>query len=146
MVYRAFWWCIIHVLCYQGLWNIVMLLIYLAYKPVQSFGILKIDAESLFGRHLIHVSANSPFFNHLIFTPLAFQADGVFSLPASDRLSVRPSVRQLFLVRAITHHIFGLESPNLHQKCILWYSRLVLKMEVIDLDLQVHFGHFNTEL
>ena len=34
---------------------------------------------------------------------------------------------------------FGLESPNLHQTCILGYFRLVLKMEVIDLDLQDHF-------
>ena len=43
----------------------------------------------------------------------------------------------------ITRHRFGLESPNLHQTCILEYSRLVLKMEVIDLDLQVHLGHFD---
>ena len=37
------------------------------------------------------------------------------------------------------------QSPNLHQTCILGYSRLVLKIEVIDLDLQDHFGHFDLE-
>ena len=46
--------------------------------------------------------------------PLVFQADGVLSLPASVRLSVRPSVRKLYLVRSITHPKFELESPNLH--------------------------------
>ena len=30
-----------------------------------------------------------------------------------------------WLVRTITCHRFGLESPNLHQTCILWNSRLV---------------------
>ena len=29
--------------------------------------------------------------------------------------------------------------------CILGYSRLVLKMEVTDFDLQCHFGHFDLE-
>ena len=81
---------------------------------------------------------------------LAFQAEGVLSLPASVHLSVRPSVflsvrPKLYLVRTITHHRFGLESPNLHQTCILEYSQLVLKTEVIDLDLQGHFGHFELE-
>ena len=69
------------------------------------------------------------------FYPLAFQAEGVLSLPASVRLSVRPHP-----VRMITRHKFELESPNLHQICIQGYSRLVLKMEVIDLDLQVHLA------
>ena len=59
--------------------------------------------------------------------------------------SVHPSVRKLYLVRTITRHRFVLESPNLHQTCILGYSRLVLKMEVIDLDLHGHFGHFDSE-
>ena len=45
----------------------------------------------------------------------------------------------------MTHHRFRLESPNLHQTCILGYSRLVLKMEVIDIDLQDHFCHFDWE-
>ena len=50
--------------------------------------------------------------------------------------------KEIRLVRTITRHIFELESPSLHQTCILGYSRLVLKMEVIDLDLQ---GHFDIE-
>ena len=76
---------------------------------------------------------------------MTFQAEGVLSLPASVRLSVRPSVlsvRKLYLVRTITRHIFELESSNLHQTCILGYSRLVLKMEVIDLDLPGNFWPF----
>ena len=81
--------------------------------------------------------------------PLAFQAEGLLSLPASVRLSVRPSVRpsvrKLYLVRTITLHRFELASPNLLQIWVLGYSRLVLKMEVIDLDLQGHFGHFDLE-
>ena len=76
------------------------------------------------------------------FLPLAFQAEGVLSLPASVRLSVR----KLYLVCTITRHKFELESPNVHQTCILGYSQLVLKMEVIDLDLQGHFGCFDSEL
>ena len=80
----------------------------------------------------------------LIFTLLAFQAKGVMSLPVSVRLSVGPSIRKLYLVRTKTHAKFKLESPNLHQTCILWYSWLVLKMEVIDPDFQGHFGHFNS--
>ena len=62
--------------------------------------------------------------------------------------SVRLSVRKLYLVRTITRHKFELELPNLHQTCIMGYSRLVLKIEVIDLDLQNlqgHFGHFDSE-
>ena len=38
---------------------------------------------------------------------------------------------------------FELESPNLHQTRILGYFRLLLKIEVIDLELQGHFGHFD---
>ena len=79
------------------------------------------------------------------FYPLPFQAEGVLSLPASVRLSVRASAYNLLLVRTITRHRFELESPNLHQTCILGYSQLLLKMEVIDLDLQGHFGHFDLE-
>ena len=36
----------------------------------------------------------------------------------------------------ITCNGFELESPNLYQICILGFSQLVLKMEVIDHDLQ----------
>ena len=59
--------------------------------------------------------------------------------------SVRPSVRKLYLVRAITRHRFELVSPTLHQTCIMGYSRLVLKIGVINLDLQGHFCHFDSE-
>ena len=50
---------------------------------------------------------------------------------------------EIRLVRTITRHRFNrfrLESPNLHPTYILGYSRLLLNMEVIDLDLQGHFG------
>ena len=56
--------------------------------------------------------------------------------------SVCPSVRELYLVCTITHHIFELESLNLYQTCFLGNSQLVLKIGVIDLDLQGHFSHF----
>ena len=52
---------------------------------------------------------------------------------------------EIWLVRTINLHRFGLESPNLHQTCILGYSCLVLKIGVIDLDLQGHFCHFDLE-
>ena len=84
---------------------------------------------------LLPVQANFSFY------PLTVQAKGVLSLPPSARLSVR----KLYLVRTITRHRFELKSPNLLQTCVLGYSRLVLKMEVIDLDLQGHFGHFDLE-
>ena len=69
--------------------------------------------------------------NCLVLTAWTFQHEGVLSLPASFRLSVR----KLYLVCSITRHRFDLESSNLHQTCILGYSRLVSKMEVSDLDL-----------
>ena len=63
------------------------------------------------------------------------------------RLSVCPfvrlSVRELSLVRTITIHIFELELPNFYQTCSLRYSRPLLKIGVIDLELQVNFGHFD---
>ena len=49
------------------------------------------------------------------------------------------------LVRMIIRHRFGLEPPNLYQTCILGISQLVLKMEVIDHELQGYFGHFDSE-
>ena len=79
------------------------------------------------------------------FHPLSLQAEWVLSLPASVRLSVRQPVRKLSVVSTITHHRFELESPNLLQTCTLRYSQLVLKMGVIDCDLQGHFGHFVLE-
>ena len=56
--------------------------------------------------------------------------------------SVRPSIH---LVRTITSHRFALESPNWHETGVLWHSLSVLKMEVLGLDLQCHFGNFNSE-
>ena len=79
------------------------------------------------------------------FYPLTFQAEWVLSLPSSVRLAARPSVCKLYLVRTITRHKFELESSNFHQTCIMGYSWVVLKMEVIDLELQGHFGHFDSE-
>ena len=76
--------------------------------------------------------------SHKNFYPLAFQAEGVLLLPASVHLSF--CLETLFYYM-ITHHKSELELPNLH----LVYSWLVLKMEVIDLDLQVNFGHFDSE-
>ena len=66
-------------------------------------------------------------------------------------VSVCPSVClacKLYFVNftLIARHKFELESPNLHQTCILGYSLLVLKNEVIDFDLKGHFGHFDSGL
>ena len=61
------------------------------------------------------------------------------------RLSICPSVRQLYLICTRTRHRCEMESPNLHQACIMGYSQLLLKMEIIDLDLQGNFGHFDSE-
>ena len=83
------------------------------------------------------------------FNLLAFHAEGAFSLPVSVRLSVRPpvrpsvcwsvcpSVRKRYLVRMITRHKVELESPNLHQTCIIEYSQLVLKMGSLTLTFKV---------
>ena len=76
--------------------------------------------------------------------PLDFQAQGVLSLPASAHPSVCPSVCKLFLV-CMTTHRFELESPHLLQAYFLGYSRLVLKMEVIYLDLQGNCVHLVLE-
>ena len=53
--------------------------------------------------------------------------------------SVCPSVRSE-LVCAITQQGFDLESPSSHRMCILGPSSALLKMGLIDLDLQGHFG------
>ena len=52
---------------------------------------------------------------------------------------------EIRLVCVITRHRFGLESPNLHETCILGYFRLVLRMDVIDPDLQGYVGHYDLE-
>ena len=61
----------------------------------------------------------------------------------SIHVSVCLSVNFL-LIRTINRQRFELESSNLHPTCILEYPRLVLKMEVIDFDLQGHFVHFDS--
>ena len=76
--------------------------------------------------------------------PFGLSSRRGIALSVSIRLSVRPSIKNN-LVRTITPHRFGLESPNLHQTCILGYSRLALKIGVIDIDLRRHFGHFDSE-
>ena len=83
----------------------------------------------------------SPELHLCIFTPWPFSPKGYYHC----LLSVCLSVRKLYVVHTITRDRFELESPNLHQTYIVGYSRLVLKMEVIDLDLQGHFGHFDSE-
>ena len=52
----------------------------------------------------------------------------------------RPKSAQNGLVTVITRHAFDLGSPNLHQMCILGPSRRLLKMVLIDLDLQAYLG------
>ena len=74
---------------------------------------------------------------------LAFQSNCCFiSLPASVHLSVRLSVclsvLKRYLVRKTILQRFELESPNLHQTCMLGQSRQVLKMGVAD--LRGHLG------
>ena len=49
-------------------------------------------------------------------------------------------LEKIWLVHAIISHRYGLQSPNSHQTCMLGYSQLLLKMEVIDLDLQDHLA------
>ena len=80
-----------------------------------------------------------------LFHPLSFQAEGVLSLPVSVCPSSHPSVCKLYLVRMITHHRCEPQLPNLHHTCIMDYSQLVLKVEVINFDLQGHFGNFDSE-
>ena len=48
---------------------------------------------------------------------------------------------EIWLVGVVTCNGVEIESTNLHQICILGFSRLLLKMEVIDLDLQRHLDN-----
>ena len=75
-----------------------------------------------------------------LFLPLSLSGRTgiILSLPAFAPLCL--SIHKLWVVRTITHHRFELESPNLHQACILGYFWLVLKMGVNDLDLQGHLA------
>ena len=52
---------------------------------------------------------------------------------------------EIWFVCMIACHKFDMESPNLHQTCIVGHSRLALKMGVIDFDLQINFVHFHSE-
>ena len=52
----------------------------------------------------------------------------------------RVNFHKFELVCAITQQGFDLESPSSHRMCILGPSSALLKMELIDLDLQGHFG------
>ena len=72
----------------------------------------------------------------------AFRLKGYFRcLRLSVRPFVRLSVHKFNLVRMITRHIFILT------EIIKFASNmLVLNMGAIDIDLQDHFGHFNTDL
>ena len=92
----------------------------------------------------------SAYLNDYVFTPWLFRPKGFcrclrLSVRPSVGPSVSPSVRKLYLVRTITRHRFEFKSPNLHQTCIMGYSRLTLKIGVVDLDLQGHLGHFDLE-
>ena len=49
------------------------------------------------------------------------------------------AIYEIWLVRTITCIRFELKSPNLHQICIMVFTRLVLKMGFIELDLQGHW-------
>ena len=72
--------------------------------------------------------------NFVVLTPWPFRPKEYCYLC----LSVRPSVRKLYLVRTITRHRFDLESPpNLHQICIMGYSHLVLKWRSLTLTFNV---------
>ena len=144
------------------------------------------------GNRISCVLTHYPLWDMLGVYPLAFQAERVLSLPASVHLSVH----KLNLVGMISHR-FELESPNLHQTCIMecfhWYwkyglltltfkvilailirkfyfsvqwifmdltyndqictkyafflfSQLVMKIGVIDLDLQGYLAIWNQEM
>ena len=51
----------------------------------------------------------------------------------------------IWLVRVITCNGFELESPNLHQICILGICQTVLKVGVIDIGLQGHLAIISTQ-
>ena len=93
---------------------------------------------------MLHNDSSMPYFSHgSHFTYWPFRPKGYCRCM---RLPVCPSVRKLYIVRAITCHRFGLESPNLNQTCTLGYARLVLKLGVIDPILQGHSCSFDSEL
>ena len=75
----------------------------------------------------------------MCFLPEASFGLRVLSLPASVCVCVCVSVCMCVnheFVRAITHHLFKLGSPNLDQRCKRPWLRSLLFLGVIDLDLQ----------
>ena len=78
--------------------------------------------------------------------PLTFRPKGYCRcLCLSVRPFVHPSVHKLYFICTITCHRFEMESSNVHQTNSLECPGLLLKMEVIDLALQGHFGHVDSE-
>ena len=76
------------------------------------------------------------------FDPSDFQAEKgivIACICLSVHLSIRPSGCRLYFVCMITGPRFKLELPKLHQTCIMGYFQLVLKIGVIDYELQGHF-------
>ena len=80
------------------------------------------------------------FADYYYIAPLFFRPSVCLACPSSHL-----SVRKIDLVHTKIHHRFVLESPKLHQTCILGYSLLVLKKGVIDVDLQGNYGHFDSD-
>ena len=104
----------------------------------------------LWSLHCLHYSSQiwaritkfAPNMHHEILS-VGIENGGHWPWPSRSFYHFDSEFLEIWLVRLITHHRFGLESPNLHQTCILGYSRLVLNMEVIDFDLQGYFGNFD---
>ena len=66
---------------------------------------------------------------------------GVFDLDLHGHLGLFDSdFQEIWFVHTISPHRFGLESPSLHHTCILEHLQLVLKIVVIDFNLQDHLA------
>ena len=71
----------------------------------------------------------------------------VFDLDLQGHFGLKLSKSaQKELVRTITLHAFELGSPDLHQICILGLSRTLLKMALIERDIQGHLGAITVEI
>ena len=108
-------------------------------RPIQ-ICVSKLSGLSLIDHHVEDIFRLLLLHKMCSFYPLTFGPKGI--LAACVRPSVRPSVN---FIRTITRHRYELESLSLYQTCIVRYSWLVLNMDVIDPDLQDHFGHFDSE-
>ena len=73
-----------------------------------------------------------------LFLPEASFGLRVLSLPASVRPSIRPSVTKF--VRAISHHLFKLESPNLDHRCKRPWLRSLLFWGQLTVTFKVKFN------